>query len=58
METEATTAVESRNDSVESELKTSTNVLLRFDGLSAILFVEKETEEVNEGGEGGRELLL
>ena len=47
METETTAALESRNDSIESELKTSTNVLLRLDGLSAILFEEKETEEVS-----------
>ncbi|KAL8622223.1 hypothetical protein ACOMHN_043746 [Nucella lapillus] len=45
--TETTTALESRNDSVsvESEQKTSVNVLLRLEGLSAILFEEKETEQ-------------
>ena len=49
IETGTTAALESRDDSMEmeSELKTSTTVLLRFDGLSAILFVEKETEEVS-----------
>ena len=57
-----TAALESRNDSMESELKTSTTVLLRFDGLSAILFVEKETEEVSAGkgqrGSGGEVFIL
>ncbi|KAK7492082.1 hypothetical protein BaRGS_00016746 [Batillaria attramentaria] len=45
VETETTTALESRHDSVESEQKTAVNVLLRFDGLSAILFEEKETDD-------------
>ena len=62
VETETTAALESRNDSMESELKTSTTVLLRFDGLSAILFVEKETEEVSAGkgqrGSGGEVFIL
>ncbi|XP_076444664.1 LOW QUALITY PROTEIN: intermembrane lipid transfer protein VPS13A-like [Babylonia areolata] len=45
VETEMTAALESRNNSLESEQKTSTTVLLRLEGLSAILFEEKETEQ-------------
>ncbi|XP_025099873.1 vacuolar protein sorting-associated protein 13A-like isoform X2 [Pomacea canaliculata] len=44
-ETVSTPALASRHDSIESEQKTTTNILLRLDGLSAILFEERETED-------------
>lgn len=46
-ETVSTPALASRHDSIESEQKTTTNILLRLDGLSAILFEERETEDVS-----------
>ena len=45
--TETTAPLESRHDSVELEQKSSTTVLLRFDGLSAILFEDKEQSSVS-----------